>query len=183
MSEEGYSTYEIRVRAVDAVQRGWPVSHTADMYGVSRRTLHRWLARYEGDGHDGLQRKEGSGRPRKLEELTEDDWRAIVLQPASAFGFETDLWTVGRLHGVIHDLYDVAVSRDTVWRRLRDAGLTYQKPEREYYEIDEEAREEWRRVSSVLWPAVVAGMAGGFREGSMAARRCGGDYPERLSAA
>jgi transposase len=80
-----------------------------------------------------------------LEDWSEDDWRAIVLQPASAYGYETDLWTVGRLHGVIHGVYRVAVSRDTIWRRLREAGLTYQKPEREYYEIDEEARKKWRR--------------------------------------
>ena len=145
MSEKGYSTYEIRVRAVDAVQRGWRVDQAADAYGVSRRTLHRWLARYDRNGYDGLHRKEGSGRPRKLEDWSEDDWRAIVLQPASAYGYETDLWTVGRLHGVIHDAYGMTVSRDTIWRRLREAGLTYQKPEREYYEVDEEAREKWRR--------------------------------------
>lgn len=145
MSENGYSTYEIRVRAVDAVQRGWPVGQTADCYGISRRTLHRWLARYGNGGQDGLLRKEGSGRPRKLEELTEDDWWAIVLQPASAFGYESDLWTVGRVHRVIHNLYGVTVSRDTIWRRLRDAGLTYQKPEREYYELNEEARMKWQR--------------------------------------
>ena len=145
MNDGGYSTYEIRVRAVDAVQRGWPVGQTADVYGVSRRTLHRWLARHSSNGTNGLHRKEGSGRPRKLEDLTEDDWRAIVMQPASVYGYETDLWTVGRLHSVIGDLYSVAVSRDTVWRRLREAGLTYQKPEREYYEIDEETRKKWRR--------------------------------------
>lgn len=55
------------------------------------------------------------------------------------------MWTVGRLHRVIREQYDVAVSRDTVWRRLREAGLTYQKPEREYHEIDEEAQRKWRR--------------------------------------
>ena len=145
MNDGGYSTYEIRVRAVDAVQRGWPVGQTADVYGVSRRTLHRWLARHSSNSTNGLHRKKGSGRPRKLEDLTEDDWRAIVMQPASVYGYETDLWTVGRLHSVIGDLYSVAVSRDTVWRRLREAGLTYQKPEREYYEIDEETRKKWRR--------------------------------------
>jgi hypothetical protein len=32
-----------------------------------------------------------------------------------------------------------------VGRRLREAGLTYQKPEREYYEIDEDARNKWLR--------------------------------------
>ncbi len=34
-------------------------------------------------------------------------------------------------------------SRDTVWRRLREVGLTYQKPERQYFQIDEKARQEW----------------------------------------
>jgi len=55
------------------------------------------------------------------------------------------LWTVGRLHRVISERYQVDVSKDTIWRRLREAGLTYQKPEREYYEADEEARQKWRR--------------------------------------
>lgn len=145
MGEEGYSTYEIRVRAVQAVERGWPIGQASDAFGISRRTLHRWLARFINDGQDGLHRQPGSGRPRKLEELTEEDWRAIVLHPASTFGYETDLWTVGRVHDVVHDLYSMAVSRDTIWRRLREAGLTYQKPEREYHESDEAARKKWRR--------------------------------------
>jgi transposase len=31
-------------------------------------------------------------------------------------------------------------------RRLHEAGLTYQKPEREYFELSEEERQEWVRV-------------------------------------
>jgi transposase len=55
---------------------------------------------------------------------------------------------VGRLHQVLEVEHRVHVSRDTVWRRLREAGLTYQKPEREYYEIDEEARRKWLRYEA-----------------------------------
>ena len=33
--------------------------------------------------------------------------------------------------------------QNTIWRRLREAGLTYQKPERQYFETDDEARDEW----------------------------------------
>jgi len=145
MSEAGYSTVEVRIRAVEAVRRGWVVGDAADAFGVTRQTLHRWLSRYAKDREAGLARRPGSGRPRKLEELDEEAIRAIVLRPATTFGYETDLWTVGRLHRVIGEQYHVAVSRDTVWRRLREAGLTYQKPEREYHEIDEEARQKWRR--------------------------------------
>lgn len=148
MSEGSYSTYEVRIRAIGALGKDLPVGEVAEAYGVNRTTLYRWRTRYEANGKDGLRRRSGSGRPRKLEELDEGELRAIVLKPASAFGYETDLWTVGRLHQVITNRHEVDVSRDTVWRRLREAGLTYQKPEREYYEIDEEVRSKWLRYEA-----------------------------------
>jgi len=145
MDEGRYSTYELRCRAVRAVRDGMPVGEVARAYGTHRTTMFRWMTRYDADGVDGLQRRPGSGRPRLLEELDEHELRALILKPASEFGYETDLWTVRRLHTVIEQEYDVVVSKDTIWRRLREAGLTYQKPEREYHQIDEEARKEWLR--------------------------------------
>lgn len=146
MDEQTNSTYELRLRAVRAVQRGRSISDIADAYGTNRSTVFRWLKRFEKEGEDGLIRRPTSGRPRKLEDLTEGELRDIVLQPASKFGYESDLWTVGRVHVVIEDQYSVFVSKDTIWRRLREAGLTYQKPEREYYELDEASRQEWLRT-------------------------------------
>jgi len=143
MSEGTHLPTTVRERAIEAVWNGIPKSTVADVYGVSRLTIYRWLERFEEDGSDGLERKAGSGRPRKLEELTEEELQATVLKGASQFGFETDLWTVGRLRRVIQEQYEIDLSHNTVWRRLREAGLTYQKPEREYYEIDEAARQAW----------------------------------------
>jgi hypothetical protein len=80
-----------------------------------------------------------------LEELTEGELRQVVLRGAIAFGFETDLWTVSRLRRVILDEFLVPLSKNTIWRRLGDAGLTHQKPECEYYEIDEASRKKWLR--------------------------------------
>ena len=145
MSETSYSTLEMRVRAVEAVLRGQAKGEVAKAFGIDRGTLYHWVNRHQQDSDDGLRRKIGSGRPRKLEDLNEDELLEIVLQPASAFDYETDLWTVGRLHCVIVERYRIDVSKDTIWRRLREAGLTYQKPERAYYEADEEARQKWRR--------------------------------------
>jgi len=121
------------------------IADVAVAYGVDRRTVSRWVAKFRNGGSDGLRRKAGSGRPRKLEELTEEELRQIVLPGAMAFGFETDLWTVSRLRRVIRDKFRILLSKNTIWRRLRDAGLTYQKPEREYYEIDEGTRKKWLR--------------------------------------
>jgi len=140
------STFEIRVRAVRAVLRGRSMSDVADAYETDRSTVCRWVKRFQEDGEEGLERRPTSGRPRTLEDLTEHELRSIVLQPASTFGYESDLWTVGRLHAVIEEKYQICVSNDTIWRRLREAGLTYQKPERQYDELDEESRQDWLRT-------------------------------------
>jgi transposase len=125
-----------------------PVGEVARAYGVNRTTLFRWSRRAESEGKHGLRRRAGSGRPRKLKELSEEELYALVIRPASDFGYETDLWTARRLRHVIHDQFDVSLSKSSVLRRLRQAGLTYQKPEREYYEIDEETRMKWLRYEA-----------------------------------
>lgn|SRR5262245_11196259 len=148
MSQGQYSTLEIRHRAVSALERGQPVGQVAEAYGVNRTTLFRWMRRFAAHGESGLERRRGSGRPRVLAAFDMEAVNDIVLEPASQFGFETDLWTVGRLRQVIREHYGADVSHDTVWRRLRDAGFTYQKPERRYFEVNEEAREEWMRAEA-----------------------------------
>ena len=60
-------------------------------------------------------------------------------------GCNSPAHTTGRLRRVVADEFHIQVSKNTIWRRLRDAGLTYQKPEREYYEIDEAVRKKWLR--------------------------------------
>jgi transposase len=141
-----YSTYELRTRAVEALRRGLSVVEVATAYQVDRTTVFRWSVRHDQEGRDGLLRRPGSGRPRKLSNLDLDDWRRLVLKRASDYGYETDLWTVRRLQSVIWKVHRVEASSDTVWRRLRDAGLTYQKPERAYHELDENQRREWVRI-------------------------------------
>ena len=145
MCQGGYSTFDVRFRAVEAVKRGLAIGQVAGTFGVDRTTLFRWLRKYQANGEDGLQRQIGSGRPRLLDDLEEKDLRWLVMRPASDFDYETDLWTVGRLQQVIEEVFEVKVSKDTVWRRLRDAGLTYQKPERQYFQVDEKARQKWLR--------------------------------------
>jgi transposase len=146
MSGATYSTYDIRVRAVHAVvDECLPVAVVAQAYGTDRSTVHRWLSRYHNGGDSGLWRQPVSGRPRKLKQVDGERLKRIVMAPASEFGFETDFWTTRRLIQVFQSKLGVLVSKQTVMRRLHEAGLTYQKPEREYFEATEEERQEWVR--------------------------------------
>src|SRR5260370_21754086 len=114
----GYSTFEVRVRAVQAALEGPPIAQVARAYGIDRTTMHRWLRRHqEADGDSGLQRRPVSGRPRKLQCISEYNFKRILLAPASRFGFSTELWTVSRLHPVLVDRFNEDVSGATVLRR------------------------------------------------------------------
>lgn len=146
MSLWNNTTYDVRLRAVRAVlEEQLPVTVVAQAYGTNRSTVHRWLARHQEGGDTALERRPVSGRPRKLGSLDAGGLLQIVLAPASEFGYETDFWTTRRIIQVIDSRFGVRVSKQTVMRRLHEAGLTYQKPEREYFELSEEERQEWVR--------------------------------------
>lgn len=89
--------------------------HLASLLAYTDRvTLYRWIQKYSVEGDVGLERKEGSGRRRKLEELDEDALRGLILNGALHFGYETDLWTVGRLRRVITEEFSIVLSKNTV---------------------------------------------------------------------
>lgn len=144
----GYSTFDLRMRAVRAVvEDGLAITEVAKAYGVNRATVHRWLIRFDAAGEKGLERKPVDGRPRTIAELDADTLIDLVLAPATEFGYETDFWTTRRLVQVIGSRFGVPISKQTMMRRLHEAGLSYQKPEREYFELSEEERAEWRRLT------------------------------------
>ena len=145
MQETKYSTLEIRVRAVQARLNGMSMNNVSSAYQVNRSTLHRWIIRYRNNGEQGLNRCTVSGRPSILKVIRNETFLSIILKPATSFGYETDFWTSQRLCHVIREQFHISGSRWTVWRRLRDLNLTYQKPERHYFEASEELRTQWRK--------------------------------------
>ena len=93
------------------------------------------------DHHENLydlQRQAGSGRPHILDSENRERLTAIVMKPASRFGYETNFWTCRRLIQVTEQELKVNISQSTMWRTLRDIGLTYQKPQRQYFEVNDQ---------------------------------------------
>lgn len=131
------------MRAV--IDNGLSITDVAKAYGTNRSTIHRWLSRFVEDGDTGLERRPVPGRPRKLSNIKADTLTDIVLVPATRFGYETDFWTTRRLIQVVGNEFGVWLSKQTVMRRLHEAGLSYQKPERQYFELSEKERAEWQR--------------------------------------
>lgn len=73
------SVTEQRYKAVlGVIADGRSVSEVASQWGVCRQTMHRWLARYEGDGLEGLNNR--SSRPVHCPHQTPPAVEAMVLE-------------------------------------------------------------------------------------------------------
>src|SRR5713226_6416314 len=80
------SVSEQRYKAVLAViADGRTVTEVAGGWGVHRRTMHRWLARYEGDGLEGLNNR--SHRPAHCPHQTSPAIEAMVLEMRRAHSY------------------------------------------------------------------------------------------------
>ncbi len=150
-----YPTREVRFRAVQAVMAGNAVTHVAEIFGVSRRTLTYWMERYQNDPENGLDRKKnpGSARPRKAPDVDTNFLIRLTASDATKHGFDSNLWTARRVKQVLDRSPKTSLGKSAVHERLRKARLTWQKPRRQYFDEDgdDENRKRWLAEE---WPKI-----------------------------
>ena len=136
-----YSTKEIRERAVKACANDYPISTVAEMYSVHRATLYRWNQRNINE--QTLERKSGSGRPPKLNEKQINKLIKLLLKPASAYGYETDFWTIKRIIVVAKKELNLKLAKTTLYIILYNEEYSYKKPEKRFYEANDQDQKNW----------------------------------------
>jgi transposase InsO family protein len=126
------SVAEQRYQAVLAVIKdGRTVTETAAAVGVSRQTLHAWLAKYEAGGLEGL--VDGSHRPLTSPQQMSAAVEAAVLEARR----KHPSWGPRRI-AVELSRTGVAVTESAVYRCLRRAGVVEPDGRRR-------RRREWKR--------------------------------------
>jgi transposase len=116
------------------------------MVGSSQASVSRWqkLAR---EGEERLAMKPHPGRPRVLSEEQEEKLGELLLKGATAYGWQSDLWTCPRVKQLIEKTFGVDYHVDHVRKILvQRLQWTSQKPEIRARERKEEEIERWRTV-------------------------------------
>lgn len=169
----------LRMQAIKAVRQGRPVADVAEAFGVSERTLYRWLARMANEGQNGLLSKPKSGRPPKLTD-TETRWLARVVRDETPQQLRMPyaLWTLSRIQELIRRRLDKTLSQGAVRRIMKVLGFTPQKPLYRAYQQDPELVRQWeqetypeiqaeaRRVGATLYFADEAGLRSDYHAGT-----------------
>src|SRR6266550_3806091 len=116
----------------------------AHMFGVSAQAASVWYCRWRQGGQAALR---GAGRAGRRPRLSAAELEAVdqaLRKGPEAFGFDTDLWTLGRVAQVIERLTGVRYHPGHVWRLLRGLGWSVQRPARRAAERDEAEIARWR---------------------------------------
>nr|RNF57992.1 transposase [Acidithiobacillus sulfuriphilus] len=91
----------MRIRAVSAVRKGQPVEQVAEVFGLNKRTVFRWVALFLTGGQKALQAKPIPGRPPKLN-AQQLAWLAQALRKhPEQYEFPFALWTLAMVRDLI----------------------------------------------------------------------------------
>src|SRR5215218_1462817 len=127
-----------RLEAAHMFAQGASQAEVAHTFGVSAQAASVWYRRW---------RQGGQAAVREAVD------QALRKGP-EAFGFDTDLWTLGRVAQVIERLTGVRYHPGHVWRLLRQLGWSPQRPARRAAERDEAEIARWRAEE---WPRIKGG--------------------------
>lgn len=140
---------DLRRRVVRAVvDEGLSKAEASRVLGVSRTSVHAWLALYERRGEDGLTPGR-PGRPRGGGRLR--GWQAAAIvniikdRCPDQLKMPFALWTREAVRDLIRMKFGIRYSLGMTGRLLRHWGFTPQKPVTRAYERDDEAIRHWLR--------------------------------------
>lgn len=161
-----------RTVAILEFDRGRSAAEIARMLGVSRQTIHNWLAAFgQAPSPATLADAPRSGRPRLLDEEDTDLLDILLGLTPQHFGFPAVNWTVPRLREALELGTGRRVSCDTIRRQLWELDYVWKRPR---YGLAPDPEREKKTADQTANPGPAA-----------AQRRAGAgrDRPAALSAA
>jgi transposase len=142
---------ERRLQAARLLKKGIHQSEVARRVGAHRQSVSRWARQLAATGRSGLRKAGRAGRkPRlKAEDLPKIE-RGLKRGP-EALGYETGLWTAGRVAHLIEEECGVRYHASQAWRILWQLGWSCQRPSGRALERDEVAIRRWKKER---WPGI-----------------------------
>jgi transposase len=139
------ATYEERVSACEALEKGVSVDDIAEVLKVSRSSIFEWQKAYRAHGADSLRTKKTRGPKSKLSDSQLSQlYRLVVGNDPRQLSFGLALWTRGMIQELIFRQFDVRLSLVSVGSVLANLGLSPQRPLYRSYEQDPEKVRAWK---------------------------------------
>lgn len=122
------SRYDHRLHGLLLVTGGQSCQQVADLFGEDRRTVQRWVRRFESHGLEGMREGERSGRPAAMDAK---QWAALgrdLRRTPQNFGHVGHLWDGKMLSEHLRKRYDITLGVRQCQRIFGQMGFRLRKP-------------------------------------------------------
>jgi len=117
-----------RLIAAIAYKNGVSQTELAEWFDVQRRTIYGWFKRLEDEPlPEAIYEDHRTGRPRKLSDSQQTQLREILHESPDAVGYDGATWTPALVQQYLQREFDVAYSRPSCRRLMKEAGLRYRQ--------------------------------------------------------
>ena len=152
-SLSGEAQAAIRERAVRAVIGGMSHREVAEIFGVKRAVVSKWMRRWRDGGWEGLAEGRRGRRPGEQQALLPWQQGVIVTlikeQNPDQLQLPGFLWTRDAVLELIDQRFGIRLAVTTVGRYLRAWGFTPQVPAHQALERDPAAVKQWLAVGAL----------------------------------
>lgn len=118
-----------RARMLLALHRGESITSTAKGLHITRRSVYRWIHRYNELGLKGLEDQYRGGRPPTYTPEERAEVLATALTHPEQLGLEFGCWTLDRLRDYLNERRNIPISRTRIDELLLTEGLKWRKQE------------------------------------------------------
>lgn len=122
-------------------------TEVADVFGISRSTLSRWIGHYKKYGVSGLKNKSRGHNPSKLSETEKATIKEWILSCKDNTGRPVH-WTLKRLIEEIRLVFGKGISKTPLWITLVKMNLGLKKPRPKHHKSDKAKQEAFKKNSS-----------------------------------
>lgn len=128
ISRSDESRYDHRLHGLLLLTGGHSCQQIADLFGEDRRTVQRWVKRFEQAGLEGMRDAERPGRPACLDAR---QWQSLgrdLRRSASDFGHVGHLWDGRLLSTHLKQRYKITLGVRQCQRIFRQMDFRLRKP-------------------------------------------------------
>lgn len=140
----------IRIQVVALAKQGLTCPAIVEMTGYCRRTIQRWIARYNQWGIKALADEPRSGRPVKLQAEQYEQF-CTRIDAGPTFSERTAVFSGRDIQQILKKDFGVMYSLDGVYKLLHRLGYSYLKPRPRHKKANPLVQEAFKKTSQRGW--------------------------------
>ena len=135
-----------RIAAILLVLDGWKSSQIARLFAVSRWSVVKWIQRVNEQGVSGLEEKERSGRPCRLDPNVQQELEKALEREPREFGLKRNRWDGIVVVEYLERFHGIKIHVRQAQRWIRRLGFSLRQPMYRYVQATMEGVEEFRET-------------------------------------